>query len=214
MKHMELKAHFSDIHQVIIDHLQVAQTDIVAAVAWFTDREIFDVLCKKVRAKVKVSVILIADEINQGPHGLNFSLLGNLGGQVVFLPQASRNDPIMHHKFCVIDGATVITGSYNWSHKARSNDENITVVTGHADFAEKYLDAFTSLIERAGSPEPVAIDTNAVKRRLDLIRNLVMLGEQDDIAPHLRKLRPVAEALRLSQIISALDSGKYQAAVE
>ena len=211
---MELKAHFSNIHQVIISHLQLAQTEIVAAIAWFTDRQLFDVLCSKAREGVKVSVVLIADEINQGPHGLNFSLLGDLGGQVVFLPPASRSEPVMHHKFCVIDGNTVITGSYNWSNKARSNDENITVVTGDLNFAEKYLDAFTSLIDRAGRAEPVSIDTDAAKRRLELIRNLVMLGEQDDIVRHLRKLRPVAEALRLSQIVNALDSGKYQVAVE
>lgn len=214
LDHMELKAHFSNIHQVIIGHLQLAQTEIVAAVAWFTDSELFEVLCRKVRAGVKVSVVLIADEINRGPHGLNFSLLGSLGGQVLFLSAASRNEPIMHHKFCVIDGATVITGSYNWSHRARSNDENITVVTGHVDFADKYLDAFSSLIARAGREEPVVIDTDAAKRRLELIRNLIMLGEQGDIVAHVRKLRPVADGLHLSQIIKALDDGRYQVAIE
>jgi len=38
---MELKAHFSNIHKVIIHHLEQAQTEIVAAIAWFTDRDIF-----------------------------------------------------------------------------------------------------------------------------------------------------------------------------
>lgn len=211
---MELKAHFSNIHQVIIGHLQLAQTEIVAAVAWFTDRELFEVLCRKARVGVKISVVLIADEINQGRHGLNFGVLGNLGGHVIFVPPASRGDPIMHHKFCVIDGTTVITGSYNWSQKARSNDENITVVTGAVHFADKYLDAFASLVARASGGESVAVDADAAKRRLELIRNLVMLGEQDDIAPHLSKLRPVAEDLHLSRIITALDNGEFPRALE
>jgi hypothetical protein len=47
-----------------------------------------------------------------------------------------------------------------------------------------------------------------------MIRNLVLLGEQDDIASHLRKLRPVAEALQISRIIRALDSGEYKTALE
>ena len=47
---MELKAHFSNIHKVIICHLTQAQSEIVAAIAWFTDRDIFDVLCKKARS--------------------------------------------------------------------------------------------------------------------------------------------------------------------
>lgn len=211
---MELKAHFSNIHKVIIAHLEQAQTEIVAAIAWFTDREIFEVLCKKASSRIKVSLALIGDEINQGPGGLNFHRLTNLGGKVVFLPPGSRDEPTMHHKFCVIDGNKVITGSYNWSQKARSNDENITVVSDSADFASKYLDTFDSLLARVGHNAPVVADTEATRRRLEMIRNLVLLGEQDDIPAHLRKLRPVAEALQISRIISALDNGEYKAALE
>lgn len=211
---MELKAHFSNIHKVIINYLDQAQAEIVAAIAWFTDREIFEVLCKKAGSGVKVSVALIGDEINQGPGGLNFARLRNIGGQVILLPLGARDQPIMHHKFCVIDGSTVITGSYNWSHKARSNDENITVVTDSLDFAAKYIDTFDSLLVRAGQGAPVTADVVAARRRLEMIRNLVLLGEQDDALIHVRKLRPVAEALQISSIIASLDDGEYRAALE
>ncbi len=211
---MELKAYFSNIHKVIIDHLEQAQSEIVAAVAWFTDRDIFEVLCNKARSGIKVSVALIGDEINQGPGGLNFHRLSNLGGQVIFLPPGSRNERTMHHKFCVIDRGTVITGSYNWSHKARSNDENITIVTDATDFSGKFLDTFDSLLLRTGHEAPVVADADAARRRLEMIRNLVLLGEQDDVSTHLRKLRPVAQELQLSTIIAALDNGEYKAALE
>lgn len=211
---MELKAHFSNIHKVIIGHLDQAQSEIIAAIAWFTDRDIFEVLCKKARSGIKVSVALMGDEINQGPGGLNFQKLGNFGGQVTFLPLGNRNERTMHHKFCVIDRSTVITGSYNWSPKARSSNENITVVTDSTDFAGKYLDTFDSLLVRAGCGAPALADADAARRRLEMIRNLVLLGEQDDIASHLRKLRPVAEALQISRIIRALDSGEYKTALE
>jgi hypothetical protein len=211
---MELKAHFSNIHKVIIGHLGRAQSDIVAAIAWFTDRDIFEVLCKKAQSGIKVSVALIGDDINQGPGGLNFHRLSNFGGKVTFLPPGSRDAPTMHHKFCVIDGSTVITGSYNWSKKARSNDENITVVTDSTDFAGKYLDTFDGLLVRSGHGAPIAVDADAARRRLEMIRNLVLLGEQDDVSTHLRKLRPVAEALDLARIIAALDNGEYKAALE
>lgn len=210
---MELKAHFSNIHKVIIGHLDQAQSEIVAAIAWFTDRDIFEVLCKKACSGIKVSVALIGDEINRGPGGLNFQRLSNVGGQVIFLQPGSRHERTMHHKFCVIDHGTVITGSYNWSQKARNNDENITVVTDSADFAGKYLDTFHSLLARAGHSTPV-LDTDAVRRRLEMISNLVLLGEQDDVPTHLSKLRPVAEALQLNHIIAALDNGEYKTALE
>lgn len=211
---MELKAHFSQIHKAIIQHLEPAQTEIVAAIAWFTDRDIFEVLCKKARSGVKVTVVLIGDDINQGPGGLNFQRLINLGGQVIFLPSGSREVPTMHHKFCVIDSTTVITGSYNWSQKARSNDENITIVTDAKEYAGSYLSTFDSLIARGGHGTIVVADVDTARRRLEMIRNLVLLGEQDDAAIHVRKLRPDAEALHLSAIIAALDQGEYTIALE
>lgn len=211
---MELKAHFSNIHHVIIDHLEQARFDIVAAIAWFTDRDIFEMLCKKARFGIKVSVALIGDQINQGPSGLNFQRLRNLGGQVTFLPPGSRDAPTMHHKFCVIDRATVITGSYNWSQKARSNDENITVVTYAPDFAGKYLDTFKSLLERNGHGALNYVNTEATRWRLETIRNLILLGEQDDVIGQGHKLRFVADVLQVSRIIAALDNGEYRAAIE
>lgn len=211
---MELKAHFSNIHRVIIDHLTQAQSEIVAAIAWFTDREIFEVICLKARAGINVSIALIGDEINKGSTGLNFPRLTALGGKVTFLPPGTRDEPTMHHKFCVIDHKTVITGSYNWSHKARSNDENITVVTDSTEFAGKYLDTFDSLLVRNGHGTPVIADADSARRRLEMIRNLVLLGEQDDIPAHVRKLRPVAEILQISRIVTSLDKGEYRLALE
>ena len=106
---MEVKAYFSDIHKVIIKQLEGAESHI--------------------QNGIKISLVLVGDDINCGAGRLNFIRLENLGGKVTFLPTGSQDTPLMHHKFCVIDAKTVITGSYNWSKKARSNDENITIMT-------------------------------------------------------------------------------------
>lgn len=197
-----------------MDHLAQAKTDVVAAIAWFTDKDIYDLLCKKAASGVEVRIVLIGDAINQGPSGLNFDKLRRFGGKVILLPPSGPHEPIMHHKFCVIDGSTVITGSYNWSQKARNNDENITVVTDSAKFAVDYLGTFNALLARAGHGAPVVVDADAARRRLETIRNLVLLGEQDEVATHLRKLRPAAEALKITQIVTALDHGEYRLAME
>ena len=35
----------------------------------------------------------------------------------------------MHNKFCVIDNQLIVTGSYNWTNNAESqNDENVTIM--------------------------------------------------------------------------------------
>jgi hypothetical protein len=73
---------------------------------------------------------------------------------------------------------------------------------------------FDSLMDRTGDGASVVADADAVRRRLEMIRNLVLLGEQDDVATQVCKLRPVAEVLNLARIIAALDKGEYRAALE
>lgn len=214
---MYLQAHFQNIQQVIIDHLQDAQHEILVAVAWFTDREIFEVLCQKAQAGVHVSVALLGDDINQASGALNFQRLRNVGGKVTFLPSGSDGAPMMHHKFCVLDTTTVITGSYNWSKKAQSNDENITVVSDAPEFSTQYRQAFFGLV--AGlTPQDTAsstpVNTDAVRRRLEMVRNLILLGEQDDLPPHIQKLRPIVEQLRLQALLQDLEQGNYKNALQ
>lgn len=214
---MQLQAHFQGIQKVIIEHLQAAENEILVAVAWFTDREIFKVLCQKAQAGVKVSIVLLGDDINKSPNGLNLNLLCNLGGKVTFLPSGQQGTPMMHHKFCVLDSLTVITGSYNWSKKAQTNDENITVVANASDFAMEYRQAFYALTPDtayAGSNSTPQMNTEAIRRRLEMVRNLILLGEQDDLPPHIQKLHPVAAALKLTPLIAALEQGDYKEALE
>ncbi len=54
--------------------------------AWFTDQELFDALCKQSALGLRVTVIVLADEINQGPQGLNFQRLKDVSGEVYFIP--------------------------------------------------------------------------------------------------------------------------------
>ena len=214
---MEVKAYFSDIHKVIIKQLEGAESHIHVAVAWFTDKDIFDVLCKKAQSGIKVSLVLVGDDINCGAGRLNFTRLENLGAKVTFLPTGSQDTPLMHHKFCVIDAKTVITGSYNWSKKARSNDENITIMTDSQEFASKYLHVFEELCIRVGQGGQKAaslMSADAVKRRLEMIRNLILLGDYEDVDAQIIKLKPVADEYKLSSMIDLLNKGQYQEALE
>lgn len=210
---MDVKAYFIDIHKVIIKQLELANSQINVAVAWFTDKEIFDVLCKKAQSGVKVFVIVMADDINCGAGRLNFARLNNLGGKVTFLPASSQDVPLMHHKFCVIDGKTVLTGSYNWSKKARSNNEDITIIKNAAELAYKYLHKFDELCMSTGQ-QSTSISADSVKRRLEMIRHLILLGDYEDVTAQVIKLNPAANEYKLTPIIEELNGGKYQEALE
>ena len=50
----------------------------------------------------------------------------------------------MHNKFCLIDGITVISGSYNWTYGARLNKENVIVIKDTYVHI-KYLNEFHEL---------------------------------------------------------------------
>jgi cardiolipin hydrolase len=59
------------------------------------------------------------------------------------------NPHLMHHKFMVIDGYIVVTGSYNWSSAAEDrNDENIVVILGR-DVVQRFVQEFERVWQTA-----------------------------------------------------------------
>jgi phosphatidylserine/phosphatidylglycerophosphate/cardiolipin synthase-like enzyme len=55
---------------------------------------------------------------------------------------------LMHHKYTVINGQTVITGSYNWSDAADTNNwENLLVIQDQ-EMADKYSKDFNRLWDK------------------------------------------------------------------
>ncbi|EGT2203407.1 DUF1669 domain-containing protein [Clostridioides difficile] len=137
---VEVKVTFENIQEEIIKEIRKAKYIIWVAVAWFTDRVLFDELIKKKQEGVNVQVIVIDDEINRNS-GLNY--------EEHFETQRKRKfgvfgENILHHKFCVIDLNTVIHGSYNWSKKAQYNDESIDILKNQ-EHAQKYADRFKEL---------------------------------------------------------------------
>jgi hypothetical protein len=117
------KVHFEEIQRQILAELENAKFTIWIVVAWFTDPVLFQKLLEKKDQGLNIQVIIMDDEIN-ARSGLNFE--ANF--------QTKRTKPtgyfknLTHHKFCVIDLERVINGSYNWTIKAKFNEENITIM--------------------------------------------------------------------------------------
>lgn len=59
-------------------------------------------------------------------------------------------DRFIHNKFCIIDGFTVITGSYNWIFKARLNDENIIIIKNQPTVISQFNNKFESIKPQYG----------------------------------------------------------------
>jgi len=60
-----------------------------------------------------------------------------------------REQDFMHNKVLIIDDHLVITGSYNFSENAESNDENLLVIDS-PDAAEAYAAYFGALYAAYG----------------------------------------------------------------
>jgi phosphatidylserine/phosphatidylglycerophosphate/cardiolipin synthase-like enzyme len=135
-----INAHFEQIQKNIIEQIELARFTIWVAVAWFTDRILFDHLVAKKNQGVNIQLIIIDDEINNNS-GLNFEEKFETYRLEKF---GKYDENIMHNKFCIIDLKTVIHGSYNWTQRARFNRETI-VVENSRENAEKFAEQFIQL---------------------------------------------------------------------
>jgi hypothetical protein len=107
--------------------IQGANDAIELAVAWFTDTDLFAELVSACARGVKVCVLLNDDETNRTSRINWDSLVENGGALYWYTPQTG----LMHHKFCVIDGAVSYFGTYNWTFSAASfNNESIIILPG------------------------------------------------------------------------------------
>lgn len=137
-------AHFKNIRKEIIPLLDNANSEVLIAMAWFTSRELFEALIDCRERGVKVELVLLDNAINWMDYAPDFNRLIEADG-IIRVARADIGQ--MHHKFCIIDSKTAITGSYNWTYYAeRYNKENI-IITDEKDIIDSFKSEFQELTE-------------------------------------------------------------------
>ncbi len=125
----------------LIELIRGAEESVHFATFCFTLEAVAVALVEKHYAGVEVKGVM---ERGQNSPWTCFRLFEDCGMDVCW----DRNLCYLHHKFFVIDGETVITGSFNPTRHAReANDENLLIVHNQA-VAERYLAEFQKLRER------------------------------------------------------------------
>jgi len=142
---MSVKTYFENIQEEIESELLKAEKQILVAVAWLTNQRLYDILCIQADNFIDVQVLIVNDEINSRS-GIDYEKLVKAGGKLYW--QENTSQSLMHHKFCIIDKKTIITGSYNWTNRAQSNIENIIVLENETNTSQDYLNEFRSLVPR------------------------------------------------------------------
>lgn len=211
---MNAQAHFHNIQSTIQQQLMRANKSIHVSVAWMTDTVLFDCLCQQAKNNIEVAIIIYDDAINERLH---FSDLENYGGRIYKVAQN-----LMHNKFCIIDGETLITGSYNWTYSAAKEadsgqrEENIIIIEGDAALAHDYTKQFKKIIQKyfgeTYRPNAKAFDQSKVLKRLNIIKQLLDLEDIEDISKHINKIKVYALPDTILQIIDQINNGQYDTA--
>lgn len=134
------------VRQHILERLKAARRSIRFLAFSFTDAQTRDALVAKRKAGLVVQGVF--ETRNANGTGAAFGKLKSGGVDVV----EDGNCYTMHHKVFIIDDRTVITGSYNFTSRAESaNDENAIIVDDPM-LAQQYIAEFDRVYAQAGEP--------------------------------------------------------------
>lgn len=133
------------VADALVRLVQSARQSVVFAAFSFTSDPLADAMLERAAEGISISGVFEGEQYYSN-QGTEFDRL-QTAGLDVFLDD---NPHSMHHKFLVVDGQVVATGSYNFSRSAEErNDENVLVIHD-AGIAAQYLQEFERL---AGSGE-------------------------------------------------------------
>lgn len=136
----------------VVNELAAARHEVLVQAYSFTCKDIAAALVAAVGRGVKVAVLL--DRSNETE---THTELGDLTGHGIDL-LIDACHAIAHNKVMVIDGRTVLTGSFNFTNQAEhENAENLLVLRNHPELAAAYrrnFHAHHAHCQRPGQPAP------------------------------------------------------------
>jgi len=206
---MITEAIFQNINKRIKQEIQEAKQSIYVAVAWFTDDVLFHELEKKVKEGCTVSIITSDDFINK-QSSIDYDYYRSENFQILLY--GNSNKDLIHHKFCVIDEKTVISGSYNWTRKAKTNSENIVITKGDDELAKQFINEFNKLHNQFNKDVKIIdyrIDLDKIIRRLEIIKNFIFLEDIDSIDNVSKKLNQYHSNKELKSISKSINNKNY-----
>jgi hypothetical protein len=205
---IQTEAYFNNIQSTLIGELKTAKRSVYVAVAWFTDTKLFEVLIEKLQENVAVSVVIVQDDINQKSWN-DYDRIRQNGGQFFEI-----SDSLMHNKFCIIDERVVITGSYNWTYKAATqNLENIIITYNDYDLSLKFIQQF-QLITGQRKNQENQVNHNRIIKRFQVIKNLLLLEEDEMIGSQLAKLKQEGRTEIVPKVETAIKNRHFSNAID
>jgi len=210
---MQTEAVFENIAERIEQEISKAQKSVFIAVAWFTNKNLFNELVNKARNGCTVSLIISNDNINLNS-SIDFEQLLTAKSKVYKI--GNGDTELMHNKFCVIDYSTVITGSYNWSYKAESNFENVIITSNDTTLAEQFISEFNNIRKQYYTDsvnEEIVFPLNKIIKRLEILKNYILLEDIEELNKESSKLKEYDFNSDLQEIIDDVRNEEFSSAI-
>jgi hypothetical protein len=210
---MQTEAVFENISERIQLEIRSAQKSVYIAVAWFTNKKLFNELVVLAKKGCTVSLIISNDSINLNS-SIDFDELA-IGKSKVY-KIGNGDTELMHNKFCIIDYSTSITGSYNWSYKAESNFENVIITKDSTNLAQQFIVEFNK-IRKEYYPDSVneedVFPLNIIIKRLEILKNYMLLEDIEELKRGTSKLQDYDFNPDLHEIIEAIRVHEFSLAI-
>ena len=116
--------------------METALSELLICVFTISDDRLSDAIMAAHRSGLTVRVISDNDKMHD--RGSDVERLSQAGVDV----RIDRSPEHMHHKFMVIDGRTVMTGSYNWTRSAETRNEENIIAVDDPQLATRFSEEF------------------------------------------------------------------------
>ena len=123
--------------EAITDAIGEAKAEVLVQAYSFTSAPIAQALLSAHKRGVKIEAILDKSQMKKEKY-TSATFLANAG----ILTYIDDKDAIAHSKIMIIDRATVITGSFNFTKTAEEKAENLLIIDS-SDLAKLYLENWT-----------------------------------------------------------------------
>jgi hypothetical protein len=165
------------IKPALLEQLSKANDSILVVIAWFNDTDLFNLLLNKAKSS-KISIKIILSEEYEG-NDINSQLaFQDLldANENIYIFKIPRDAVLVHHKFCIIDEKTLISGSYNWTFGANSNNlEDVFLCENDAKVCKPFINEFNRIFDQYCKPI-IDSSNSKLKELFDTIRNSIEHG--------------------------------------
>jgi phosphatidylserine/phosphatidylglycerophosphate/cardiolipin synthase-like enzyme len=134
--------------EAVVQELQAARREILVLAYSFTSQPIAKALVDAKLRGVHVDIVLDHSNEKEEHTDLHFFLEQGL------VPLIDPKHAIAHNKVMILDGRTILTGSFNFTNQAEhENAENLLIIKGHPDIVSSYRKDFAGHKAHARQPE-------------------------------------------------------------